>query len=258
MRDFYTTSEAMPLDQADGLRRLFAGARQRYLPLVSNPHVPFAGLAVERLGAALAARGHRVLIVDASESAPAPHELTRLDLAFGIEPVDERIDHLAARGLPLAYVDTRGSATALLDALSNAAPQAEVVLVHAGASDLARVFQRRAARPVVLGADHPESIKHAYASIKLLSLRASMMTFDLLLAATASSPRLPQIAASLAGCADNFLGCVLREWAVVDPALATEAGTDASLDRLAAAQLALEAMAPAVRPRSGAASFPTN
>lgn len=55
MRDFYATSASMPLDQADGLRRLFAGARGRCLvPLVSNPHVPFSGAAIERLTAALA------------------------------------------------------------------------------------------------------------------------------------------------------------------------------------------------------------
>ena len=32
MRDFYAPSAPMPLDQAHGLRRLFAGTRQHVLP----------------------------------------------------------------------------------------------------------------------------------------------------------------------------------------------------------------------------------
>ena len=38
---------------------------------------------------------------------------------------------LAARGLPMAHVDTRGCAGAFIDALQLAAPQAEVMLLHA-------------------------------------------------------------------------------------------------------------------------------
>ena len=38
----------------------------------------------------------------------------------------------------------------LLRQLADAAPQAEVVLVHAGASELSRLFSHRAVRPVLL------------------------------------------------------------------------------------------------------------
>ena len=103
MRDFYATSASMPLDQADGLRRLFAGARGRCLvPLVSNPHVPFSGAAIERLTAAFGAAGRHTLVVDAADSAPAPNELARVDLASVIEPLGPDVAYLAARGLPLA------------------------------------------------------------------------------------------------------------------------------------------------------------
>lgn len=219
MRDFDASPGATPQDQADGLRRLFAGARGRCLvPLVANPHVAFSGAVIERLTSAFAAAGRHTLVVDAADTAPWPNELLRVDLASAIEPLGPDVSYLAARGLPLAYVDPRGSAAGLLDALGDAAPQADVVLVHASASDLARVFQRRGARPVIIGADHPESIKHAYAAVKLLAQRCTLMTFDLLLAASLRSPRLTHIAQSLAGTADGFLGSLLQRWAVVDPA----------------------------------------
>jgi flagellar biosynthesis protein FlhG len=250
MRDFYATSEPMPLDQADGLRRLFAGARpRRFIPLAANPHVAFSGVVIERLTAAFAAAGRHTLVVDAADDAPAAPEMARVDLASVIEPLGTEVSYLPARGLPLSFVDTRGSASALLDALGDAAPQADVVLLHASASDLARVFQRRAARPLVIGADHPESIKHAYAAVKLLAQRCMLMTFDLLLAADPGSPRLPHIAASLSGCADGFLGCVLNQWAVIDPASELNAPPAAALQRLVQAQLNLDAEAgPALPP----------
>jgi hypothetical protein len=244
MRDFYAHSEPMPLDQADGLRRMFSPARpRRFVPLVANPHAPFSGVVIERLTAAFGAAGRHTLVVDAADNAPAPHELARLDLASAIEPLGSDVSYLAARGLPLAYVDTRGSATALLEALTAAAPQADVVLLHGTASDLARIFQRRSARPVIVGADHPESIKHAYAAVKLLAQRCTLMTFDLLLAAAPGSPRLAHIAASLAGTADGFLGCLLQHWAVIDPASPPNAAPGQSLQRLADAQLDLDSEA---------------
>ena len=256
MRDFYASSEPMPLDQADGLRRLFAGARpRRFIPLVANPHVAFAGVVIERLTLAFGAAGRHTLVVDAADSAPAPHELARFDLAGALEPLAPDVTYLAARGLPLAYVDTRGSATGLLDAVADAAPQADTVLVHASAADLARVFQRRAARPMVIGADHPESIKHAYASVKLLAQRCQLMTFDLLLAAVPGSPRLTQIVRSLSDTADGFLGCLMHDWAVIDPAVDLRSTPTAALQRLVAGQAALEAQ-PLLEPTRRPAAHP--
>ncbi len=240
MRDFYATSSGAPLDQADGLRRLFAGPRQRVLPLVANPHVAFSGVVLDRLAAVLAAQGRQVLVVDASAGAPAPHELALLDLAACIERLSPRVSYLPARGLPLAHVDTRGSAAAFIEALQHAAPLADVLLLHADASDLARLLMQRSARPLLIGADHPESIKHAYASCKLLARRLGLMTFDLLLAAAPSSPRAQGIAASLAHCADGFLGALLHGWALVDPAGDPEDAADEAMSRLLAAQLALD------------------
>jgi hypothetical protein len=244
--NFYPPSAAMPLDQADGLRRLFAGRRQVLLPLVANPHVAFSGVVLDRLASVLATAFQRkVLVVDAASTSPQPPELAALDLGACIEPVAPRVGYLPARGLPLAHVDTRGTAWGLVDALTRAAPEADVLLLHADATDLARIFRRRAARPVLLGADHPESIKHAYAGAKLLAQRCQLLSFDLLLAAPEQSPRAAAIASSVAGCAEGFLGACLCHWALVDPAADPHEPADAALHTLLATQLALDASAPA-------------
>lgn len=240
MRDFYAASTPMPLDQAAGLRRLFAGRRRHVLPLAANPHVAFGSLVLDRLAAVLAATGRQVLVVDAASTSPLPHELAEVDLVACIERIAPRVAYLPARGLPLLHVDTRGSASAFVDAAMAAAPQAEVLLLHADGIDLARMFRQRQARPVLLGADHPESIKHAYANAKLLAQRSGLLSFDLLLAAAPGSRRLQAIADSLAGCADTFLGAVMRHMAVVDPAAGATEAPDAALQRLLAAQLALD------------------
>ncbi len=251
MTDFYPSSRPMPLDaahgqaydQAAGLRRLFGGRRRAVLPLVANPHVAFGGVVLDRLAAALAAQGRHVLVVDAATNSPPPAELAAVDLGLCIETLAPRVAYLAAGGLALAYVDTRGSAAGLIDAVQRACPAADVLLVHADAPDLARIFKRRAARPMLLGADHPESIKHAYAGAKLLAQRCELLTFDLLLAVPPRSPRAGAIVQSVAGCAENFLGATLVQHALIDPAEpvpdpASLAGDD--LSRLLAAQLAID------------------
>jgi flagellar biosynthesis protein FlhG len=253
MPDFYPSSRPMPLDlldptdgrvpqdQADGLRRLFAGRRRAVLPLVANPHVAFGGIVLDRVAAALAAQGRQVLVVDAATNSPPPAELAAVDLALCIETLAPQVAYLAAGGLATAYVDTRGDASGLIDAAQRAHPAADVVVVHADAMDLARIFKFRAARPMLLGADHPESIKHAYAGAKLLATRCDLLTFDLLLALPARSPRATAIVQSLASCAENFLGALLVHHALIDPAQASDAPVDADLARLLAAQLGLEA-----------------
>lgn len=252
--DFYPSSRPMPLDgldgrvldQADGLRRLFGGRRRTVLALVSNPHVAFGGLVLDRLAAALAAQGRHVLVVDAATNSPPPAELAAVDLGLCIETLAPRVAYLAAGGLATAYVDTRGDAAGLIDAAQRAHPAADVVLVHADANDLARIFKRRAVRPLLLGADHPESIKHAYAGAKLLATRCELLTFDLLLAMPPRSPRAAAIVQSLAGCAENFLGATLVHHALVDPARDPAQAGDAGaavpdeLARLLAAQLSLD------------------
>lgn len=232
-----------PADQASGLRRLFGPVRRRLLAVAANPFVPAGQALLETLSAALAAQGRQVLVVDAASTAPAPHETAFFDLAAGVERLHDQVSYLAARGVPLAHVDTHGSASAFVEAAFDAAPDRDLMLLHADPTDLARMLGRRPVRPLLLGADRPESIKQAYAACKLLSQRCGLMTFDLVLAADPHSPRVAAIADRLGSCADNFLGAVLHDWAVVDPLLDPMAAHDPGLVRLLAAQLLLDAEA---------------
>jgi hypothetical protein len=227
------------IDQAAGLRRLFGGSRQRLVPVAANPFVSGTGAVLEALIAGFETHGHGVLLIDAASSAPAPRELALVDLAACIEPLCDGVWYLAARGLPLAHVDTRGSSSRFIDMVAEAAPQCDVLLLHADATDLVRLLQQRDARPLLLGADHPDAIKHAYACCKLLAQRCELMTFDLLLAASPTNRRVPQIAASLASCADTFLGAVLQGWSAIDT-VDIGCPADASLQRLVRGQLALD------------------
>jgi hypothetical protein len=216
MNAFLPSDSAPMADQADGLRRLFPASRTRFIAVAANPHVAFAGLALERLASVCASDERQVLVVDAAVG--APHEMAAVDLAACIEPLGEQLLYLAARGLPMRYVSTRGSCEGFLDALADAAPQASVIIVHADAAELGRLFARRAQRPLLLAADHPDSVTAAYANMKLLALRYGLMAFDLLLVAAANSPRTPRIAEQLAITADRFAGAVLHDWAAIDPA----------------------------------------
>ncbi len=215
-----------PADQAAGLRRLFAHTQVRFVPLAANPHVAFAGVVRERLCAALAEQGAQVLVVDASEQAAPPGDDAPAALVARIAPFAPGVSVLSARGLPLRYLDAHGCTTGFLDAVSAAAPHADVVLVHASAADLCRMFMRfygrcehtARPRPLLLADDHPASVTHAYAAMKLLTHRAGLMVHDLLLCAAPASPRSERIAMQLATCADDFLGAVLRDWMQIDPA----------------------------------------
>ena len=230
----------LPADQASGLRRLFAPRARCLVPIAANPFVPAGQALLETVSAALAVQGRQVLVVDAASTAPAPHESALFDLAAGVERLHDRVSYLAARGVPMTHVDTHGSAAAFIDAAFDTAPQADVMLLHADVTDLARMLGRRAVRPLLLGADGVESIKQAYACCKLLVQRCGLMTFDLLLAARADNRRSSAIAARLGSCADDFLGAVLRNWAVVDPIFDPMAAHEPELARVLSGQLALD------------------
>lgn len=240
MHDFYRSAAASPADQAHGLRRLFAGSQPQHIALVANPHVAFSSVMLERLTTVLGAMGLNTLVVDAADSSPAPHELAALDLRAAIEPLSSQVSYLAARGLPLRHVDTRGSSAHFLDRLRCAAPQARVLLLHAGAADLARLFGRRPLRPLLLAADQPDSLTHAYAAMKLLVMRCALMSYDLLLAASPTKHRAPAIAQRLASCADSFLGAALHDWVAIDPACDVRDDPGDALHSLVAAQLRLD------------------
>jgi flagellar biosynthesis protein FlhG len=228
---------ALPQDQADGLRRLFGAQRPRFMAVVANAEMAFSGLVLERLARACSQAGRRTLVVDAAASAPEPHELVALDLAAGIGALAPGLDYLASRGLPLRYVNSRGSCAGFLQALCEAAPLADVIVIHAEASELGRLFTGRAIRPLLLAADHPATVMQAYAGLKLLAQRHSLMAFGLLLAGAPHEPRVPRIAEQLALTADRFVGATLHDWACIDP---TDSEVPRGLARLVHGLLHLE------------------
>jgi hypothetical protein len=275
---FYPASRPAPLDQADGLRRLFAGQGARgnhVLALVANPHLPFGGLAVDRVVNALTAQGQHVLIVDAASGSPEPHELAQVDLPACIERIAPQAHYLCARGLATSYVDTRGSSAAFVHAVQEAAlqaaPKVDVLLWHADAPELTRLFKSHPAalqlRPMLLGSDDAESIKHAYASAKLLATRNALLSYDLMLVSAPHASRLTSIATSLGDCIENFLGGALCHTAVIDPAGDPANGSDsdsesaravdADLLRLIKAQLNGHALVQASAPLHHDFSFAT-
>lgn len=222
-----------PQDQADGLRRLFASSRVRFIPVVSNPHVVGGGVLLEGLCAAFAELGLHTLVVDAGESAPQPAELASVDLSACVERLSKDVSYLAARGLPMRYINANGSAAQFLEVVSEAAPFADVVLLHASAAELARVVALREVRPVLLADTDSMSVTHAYAGMKWLASRAGLMVYSLLLAC---SPRLSlsdRIAQQISSCADGFLGAVLRDWACMDPKSPSSAPISAEIRHLA-------------------------
>ncbi len=203
-----------PIDQAHGLRQRFATRVLRFVPVVANPAAAYGGLVLERLCAAYASCGLNTLVVDASEQARLPSELAEFDLSEGIEPLSPLVSYMPARGLPLRYADARGSCCELLEALADASPRSDVVLVHARASELVRLFAERAQglnlRPLLFTNDMAEGLTQAYAATKVISQRGGWMSYDLLVCASPHSAQADQVAQRLAKCADDFLGVAQR------------------------------------------------
>jgi hypothetical protein len=224
-------------DQAAGLRRLFGSARKRFIALAHNEQVTQATLVIDRLCDAAAALGLHTLVVDAADSAPAPHEMALIDLPSCVEAVSDNVSYLAARGLPIRHVDTQGRCTAFLEALEHAAPQADLVLVHAGTVDLARLFASQRMRPLLLGADTPRAMTEAYASLKRLAQRPGWLAHDLLIVADPNGPRTERLGESLAECAERFLGAAIHDCVVIDPRADAAATPDARLIHLLRAQM---------------------
>jgi len=233
-----TAGEGASRDQAAGLRRIFAASRTHYVALVQNEFLSGAPLVLERLCAAAAQLGLRTLVVDAADGAPPPREMALLDLPSCIETISPDLWYLAARGLPIRHVDSQGRCGAFLHAIERAAPQANLVLVHAGVTDLARLLGTRRMRPLLQAADSPRCLTEAYAGLKRLAHRPGWMAHDLLVLADPRGPRTERLGECLAECAERFLGAAIHDCVVIDPAADAGAAADPRLMNLLRAQLA--------------------
>ncbi len=210
-------SASRATDQAAGLRRMFGASRKRFVALAHNDQIEHSSLVIDRLCGAASALGLHTLVVDAADNAPAPHEMALIDLPSCIEPIAGDVSYLAARGLPIRHVDASGRCGGFLDALEAAAPQADLVLVHAATIDLARLFAHQRLRPLLVGADTPRAMTEAYASLKRLAQRPGWLAHDLLIVADPHGPRTARLGESLAECAERFLGAAIHDCVVIDP-----------------------------------------
>ena len=212
---------SLPADQAQGMRAMFPVRVVRFIPVVTNPEAACAGRVLEHLCSVFAQLGLHSMVVDASDLARQPCELAQFDLSEGVERVSQGVSYMAARGLPHRFADARGHCGEFLDALADAAPQCDVVLLHASASELVRVFSQRSRHrdltPLIFTRDLADGLTPAYAAIKVLSQRGGWMAYDLVMCASPASTQAALIAERLAQCADNFLGVVQRSVVQLDP-----------------------------------------
>lgn len=255
---------AQPGDQADGLRRLFSARTVRFIPVVANPFVAHEDALVLQLSVALEQLGLYTLVVDVGDPGRAGHERFpqfpssehgTAALADRITVLTDRTAHLRARGLSARWLDGRGSTQAFLQAVIEAAPLSQAVLVHGSASELARMFGRHDAqlsqpRPIVLCDERPESMTHAYAALKVLSQRSDWLTHDLLVSAAAGSSSARRVQDRLAQCAALFFGGVRHEAFEIDPSTVSLPAT-ASASLMAFMEDSLKAAAAFVLPEMG-------
>jgi hypothetical protein len=214
--------------------RSFTHDAPRWVPLVANSHVLCAAEVIERLAAAWVGIGQHTLIVDAAANAPALPAAAALGLSACIQNLSPQLSYLPAGGMVRAHVDTLGSAVRMLTEIQRAAPDADTVIVHAEAADLARIFKQQMAQPVLMAVDDPESLKRAYAGWKLLGQRCGWLSASLIVAQTPAD-RAEHMAHSLATCAEQFLNADLLSWAAIELGDEGLLGNTHSLAQLAAA-----------------------
>jgi hypothetical protein len=252
---------AQPGDQADGLRRLFSTRTVRFIPVVSNPFVAQESVLIRQVCAALEQLGLYTLVVDVCDHVRAPvREVgercdAHVDLADRIQVLTDRTASLSARGLPARWTDTSGSTQAFLQAVIDAAPLSQAVVVHGSASELARMFGRgelhlSRPRPIVICDEQPDAMTHAYAALKVLSQRADWLSHDLLVSAAAGSAGIRLVKDRLAQCAALFFGGVRHDSVDIDPrAVVLPATASASL--MAFMEASMNAAAAFVLPEMG-------
>ena len=259
---------AQPGDQADGLRRLFSTHTVRFIPVVSNPFVVQESVLIQQLCAALEQLGLYTLVVDVCEPGSGPGlgkvkagglvpVRTTADLAGAIQVLTDRTSWLPARGLPAHWNHgpASGASLGFLQAVVDAAPLSQAVVVHGSASELARLFGRGEVhlsrpRPIVLCGEQADSMTHAYAGLKVLMQQADWRVHDLLVSAVSGSAGTRLVKDRLARCASLFLGAVRHDVVDIDPRAAVLSNT-VSASLMAFMDASLNAAAAFVLPELG-------
>lgn len=226
------------MDQAHGLRRLFMRQPLHMLPVVANPHVPGAHRLLEGLCRGLATRGLRCLVVDAAPGAGdiGAQAGRALERGIGLERWIERMNpHLSVLAADPAWWNGKASADMLARwsrALRHAAPDTDVVVIHAAADALGHLFDRHPVCPLVLTGESASSLTHAYAAIKTLTRHAGLTRHAVLLDRPGPLPELPPAATRLVRCVHDFLGGRVHPVAWTDSLTASETDLSRQLCRL--------------------------
>lgn len=217
-------------DQAAGLRARAAGAVTRMLPVFAPRGQAAASV---NLAAALAAGGHRVLIMDATrgEIAPAFGLAARYELIHVIEgdkalseaaltaPCGARVLP-AARGLHMVSAHSV-SGLDLFEDIVNAAAPVDLILVHAEPTAIATLLQLPGRNEAALVVQPGEDALPATANrLKVLATHFGFLRFRLI-ATDAAADFLPALVEQLAPVARERWGVQLAAGASIprDPAM---------------------------------------
>lgn len=174
------------LDQAEGLRRMFAGDVRRMIGVLSERDSHHGRELSANLAMTLGTNGSRVLLLDESLMAGEVHAMFGASAAYDLfQVVHEQVDmvsalvtvapnvHFLAGGM--AYMARRpedDNRDALVSALHQLADAYDVVLINA-AEEGARAYPSLAWAAqdiIVLCGDRSDSVTTAYAHIKALQL----------------------------------------------------------------------------------------
>jgi hypothetical protein len=226
-------------DQAEGLRRLFGAEAPRHPPRLVPVVAPVEPLAagdylLDQLVGAYLERGLKVLVVDAGPRAQPAPDLARVDLAACVQRLSADVRWLDAKGLVAHHLDARGQASSLRERLVDAAPEADVIVLHAPVAEMARVLPGApTCRPVLLADLAPSSITAAYAAMKWLHQRADVSVFSVLVGAHPKVALTQRVMRQLADTAERFLGVAVADTVAIEPKSGLRSEVAPALRRMA-------------------------
>lgn len=213
-------------DQAEGLRRMIAGPKPRIITFLSAAAPEEKGATLANLAASLARAGSGVLLLDATSGARgiasklgAPHGATLMEVARGerdfahamhAAPQEFSVATLTRGKLQAVNADARHAAT-LAGLFQKLAAASDVMMVDAelGSDDFFPVAAMAGGEIVVQVANHPDSIKAAYALIKRLHAQLGRRPFGILVSG-ASEREAGQVFGNMARAASRYLAVELH------------------------------------------------
>lgn len=207
-----------PVDQAHGLRRLFARQTVRLLPLVASAGWPDAQALALDLAMRWAQDGRHVLVLDglSAQRSPWVDEATAWDLDHVLQAQVSFEDAAQAvvpgvwlmaaqEGLPSLVRDGH-AARSVLQAAAQLPQGIDMVILLAGAPIVAALCAGEAVLPLVLGGDAPADMTDAYLALKILATEGGLSRCGLVLTDRGAPARVQMAAQRITTCAQRFLG----------------------------------------------------